>query len=468
MPAVAACGTPILIGPRTWSANRTRTGERVYKLKSRVQVARTEGPQVALTTPGLPVPGSAWLVDDDFDQWAFCTQEATITPVEAEGQPNEFFDIENVFSTEPVVLCPDDSGNFDDPLLKADIVQGQFIRYTEEAVADRFNEAITTSSFEQIRGPQVEFDANRIQVRVTQNVADLNLADLSTLIDSVNLFPMWGFPARTVKFSGCEYAKHYYTDCSVYFTRVLEFDIDKNGFDRNLLDEGTKVLNGRWNRATGEYEVLPIGVTSASMNRTTGSPTLVLGTGSLDNVMVGQTVSGDGIPDDTTVLAVAAPNVTLSDNALSTGTGTVTFTTEADPENPHHFIRFKDRNGENARVILNGSGVPATRIDSGRIADVEASPLWYTVTTTTAHGLSNGDVIVIQGVLGTVGLNGQQEVLSVLDATSFLVSNPTEEESDYLGGGGWVTGPGAGPGSIRVEKYPSADLFQLGIPANID
>ena len=30
-----------------------------------------------------------------------------------------------------------------------------------------------------------------------------------------------------------------------------------------------------------------------------------------------------------------------------------------DPDNPAHFDRYKDRNGENARVLLNGYGLPA-------------------------------------------------------------------------------------------------------------
>lgn len=30
-----------------------------------------------------------------------------------------------------------------------------------------------------------------------------------------------------------------------------------------------------------------------------------------------------------------------------------------DPDNPNHYIRFKDRNGENCRILLNGAGLPA-------------------------------------------------------------------------------------------------------------
>lgn len=470
MPAPEGCVAPRVVNEsaRTYSMNRTRNGERVYKIKHRVQVLIGDGPKNALDTPGLPLPGSAWAVDNDFDQWAFCTQEATVQAVQLnEGDPVEYFDVENTFTTEPVPLCPDDTGGFDDPLLRADIITGQFVGYTEEAVADRFNEPIVTSSFEQIRGPQVQFDANRLSVKVTQNVAALELDLLGTLIDSVNEFPMWGFPARTVKFSGCDYAKHYYTDCTVYFTRVLEFDVDKNGFDRDLIDEGTKVLNGKWNRDTGEWEVIPVTTAVLQMTTTNGSDTLVLSTGDLNKVQIGMTVAGTGIPDESVVLAVAAPNVQISNDATASGTVSVTFTTEADPTNPNHFMRFKDRNGENARVILNGSGVPAKKIESGRITDVDAGIL-YAVTTATPHGLSNGDTIVIQGVLGTVSLNGTREVLEVIDATSFLVENPLADTSEYLGGGGWVTGPGQGPGAIHVEKYPSADLSLLRIPSVLE
>lgn len=364
MPAVSECGTPVIIGggnpgPRRWSLVRTREGYRNYKIKHRVQVNIADGPHTALyDTPGLPLPGSAWQFDNDFDEWAYCTQEAIVEPVAHEGEPNEFFDIEQLFSTEPDVLCPDDTGNFDDPLLKADIITGGFVKYTEEATYDRFGLPITSTSWEQLRGSQVEFDRNRPQVRIQQNVADLELDILADLIDSVNQDSQWGFNERCVKFSGCTWSKHYHTDCTVYYTRELEFDINIDTFDRDLIDEGTKALPGHWDQATGRYIRDLAAAVSFQATTVNGNPNVTIEGSGGSNIVVGHIVEGTGIPDGTTVTAKSLPTVTLSANATVSGTTRLKFGIQADKNNPLHFERFKDRNNENTRVLLSASGYP--------------------------------------------------------------------------------------------------------------
>lgn len=346
-------------GPRHWSMARDEKGYRDYKIKYRVQVGVLDGPHIALyTTPGLPSPGSMWNIDNDKDVWAFCTQLATVTPVAKEGEPNEFFDIEQTFSTKPAILCTDQADEFDNPLFRADIVSGSFVKYTREASFDANGYPVLSSSWEQLRGPQVEFDENRPQVRVQQNVADLDLPGLSALIDSVNLYPMWGFAAGTVKFSGCSWEKHYHVDCSIYYTRVLEFDINVLGFERKVLDEGTKALPGHYDTATGNYVIDLAAAATYSMTRTSGSNSLVLVGAGGTKIVAGQLVQGEGIPAGTTVLSVLLPTVTLSTNATSSGTNNVKFGVTANANNPLHFERFRDKSGNITRVILNGHGKP--------------------------------------------------------------------------------------------------------------
>jgi len=90
-------------------------------------------------------------------------------------------------------------------------------------------------------------------------------------------------------------------------------------FDRELLDEGTKVLKGHWGR--GMVRLPP----------------------AQGGIMFDE---GHGwVVDD------ISPSYT--DQNLQ-----IVPAKEADPDNPSHFIRFKDRNNENARVILNGAGLP--------------------------------------------------------------------------------------------------------------
>lgn len=87
-------------------------------------------------------------------------------------------------------------------------------------------------------------------------------------------------------------------DCSCVYKLTYEFDVNTDTFDRDVLDEGTKVLFGEWDRAKGFWQTKPIGVKA----------------------------------DGTFILP--------------------------DPSNPSHFMRYADPNGNVTRIILNGHGVP--------------------------------------------------------------------------------------------------------------
>src|SRR5438445_110694 len=111
--------TRILPGHRTWSMERDSEGHRNYKITYRTECDSLDGPAKALLTPGLPVPGSVWAVDNDIDLWAFCQFEAEVKPV-IEGEPNEYFDVTFTFSTKPLRRCADQ--HFENPLLEPQII----------------------------------------------------------------------------------------------------------------------------------------------------------------------------------------------------------------------------------------------------------------------------------------------------------------------------------------------------------
>lgn len=280
-----------LLGPTEWSMSRDDDGNREYKITHLIKCDPTDGPYNALQTIGLPQPGDPWNFDGDSDPWATCKQNATVTPKKTE-EPNLFFTITQTFSTKAdEKRCKDQQ--IEEPLLEPQKVSGAGNTYQEEGTYDRNGEPIASSSHELFKGPQNEWDANRPSVKIEQNVADLELALCTSMQDTLNDSTLWGVPARCIKLSKFSWERKFYGACYVYYTRVFEFDIRFEGFDRDLLDEGTKALNGRWN-ANGDWELVPIN-------------------GSLPN-----------------------------------------------PDNPAHFQRFKDRNGENCTVVLNGLGNPAT------------------------------------------------------------------------------------------------------------
>jgi hypothetical protein len=284
-------GALLVPGQKTWSMVRDMNGHRTYKLKMQVQCTALDGPAIAINCAGLPTPGSVWQVDNDLDVWAWCRWDASVTPM-ATNEPNTQFECEFTFSTmQEYRNCH--TVHVTDPLLEPQKVSGSFVTYQEEATYDMNGMPIVNSSHELIRGPQVEFDKNRANVIIEQNVASLGLAFWAPMIDTVNTAPLWGLPKRCIKLSKPTWERKFHDLCSVYYTRRFEFDIRFDTFDRNVLDEGTKVLHGQWNPVTGHWNLINI----------------------------------NGLPPD--------------------------------PTNPSHFDRFKDRQGENARVILNGAGEPA-------------------------------------------------------------------------------------------------------------
>lgn len=292
-------------GPVTWSMDRDDEGHRTYKVTYLVvSDTHLDGPAAALTTPGLPAVGSWWIVDNDYDLWAWCRPNARVTPLVTGGRPNKHWHVEFTFSTKPSqhdrgLDAPGSPGSnpsgVEDPLLEPQKVSGSFVKYTQEALQDRYGVDILTSSHEMIRGPQNEWDDSRPTVRIEQNVPVLQLDVLAQFANRVNDATLWGLPARCWKLSEVSWERLFHGQYQVYYKRTFQFDAKYDTWDRYILDEGTKALNGQWNRTTGEWDVKPM--------------------------------------DPLGVVA-------------------------ADYTNPSHFVRFTDKNGNPCRVILNGYGRP--------------------------------------------------------------------------------------------------------------
>jgi hypothetical protein len=202
---------------------------------------------------GLPQPGETWQFGDEFDSWAFCTQDATVTPV-ITGEPNTEWDVEQTFTSKPDEMrCKREQTQ--DPLLIPDRISGSFVKYTEEAKFDRFGNPIQNSAFEPFKGQHVEFDHSWPTVTIDQNRATLELALMTSMQDTLNNAPLWGIPPRCIKFNCRKWSRKFYGQCFLYYERSLEFEIHYDSFDRDLLDEGTKALYGKLDPTTHLYVV---------------------------------------------------------------------------------------------------------------------------------------------------------------------------------------------------------------------
>jgi hypothetical protein len=290
---------------------------------------------------------------------------------------------------------------------------------------------VTNSAHEQLRGSQVEFDKGRLQIKIKQNVADLQLPMLRAMYDTVNAFPLWGMPPRCVKLSDAPWEKKYYGQCYAYYQRTLTFDVRRETFDKDLLDEGTKVLKGHWNK-TGGW-----------------------------------------------VLDLIDPD---NPNSLP------------DPNDPTHFIKATDTKGNAMKVVLNGQGLPAETtvgnanlyisINGGNVGNDLSDETWWIEIEPDPADWGNAWDSTLAYEVGAL-------VTSTEDGELYLCFNETEfgDPDPSLDGQHWILMPnfpagggdydplttydladyvkdqtGTHEGIVHVEKYDESDFTLLNIP----
>lgn len=219
-----------------WEGHRDNDGHREYIAKWQVKTSSAAiGPAAVFAASGVPSVGTAWFEDP----WAFCLPDLKATPILTK-EPNTEWILEQKYSTRPLKRCQTTA--IEDPLDEPPRLSGSFVRYVREATIDRNGNPIRSSSHELLRGKNVERDWNKPQVFIEMNFATSTLSTFAPMIDTVNDSTLWGLPARTVKLSNAPWRRLLYGSCSYFFTVTFEFDIDYNGWDRTIIDEGTKVL----------------------------------------------------------------------------------------------------------------------------------------------------------------------------------------------------------------------------------
>lgn len=381
-------------------SNRDKEGYRTYKLRRRVKDA--VGPADAMATPGLPQMGDPWDFNGDSDDWAFCGYEIEVKPV-VENELT-YWDLTFTFGKDS---CKDYKTNpSEDPVLDPQKISGHFKTCQEEATVDRFGKKILSSSYEILRGKHVEFDKNKPTVKIEQNVLSLQLPLCSSMMNRVNGAFLWGLRPRTIKMSNFSWERKFYAQCHEYYTRSFEFELDYATWDRDVLDEGYKVLKGHWNRAS--------------------------------NLWILDQIAGH----------------------------------DPDPVNPQHFMRYKDRNNENCKVVLDGAGSPfIPDYTSDDVGTAEYYWGFYNDTTYTCDAMLCSEAVqrcftdgyILKGPYTT---QGQCQG----DITSLTADESAWNNNLALDGCESIPGVSIGkkePGKIHIEKYDEVDFLQLGIPISL-
>jgi hypothetical protein len=174
---------------------------------------------------------------------------------EVQGDPAQYYLVETTFSNHwnKGRRCQDTP--IQDPLLEPQQVQGSFTKAQWVAKYDGYGNKLITSANEPLTGAQVTFDYVRPTVSIKQNVANLGLSTFANMVNTVNQYPLWGCPARTIKLTNAPWERKVQGRCCYFYTRTFEFEIDfynqdqdgnPIGFDHEVFDGQSMVLLGNW------------------------------------------------------------------------------------------------------------------------------------------------------------------------------------------------------------------------------
>lgn len=476
-----------IVGEHRWGGERDEQGYRTYTItfKLRSDTGR-DGPANVLQTPGLPLPGAMWLFYDDVDVWVWCRPNARIKAASKEGHKVIVWEIEFTFSNKPLENNKCEDQQVDDPLLEPQRISGDFERFTEEAVKDRFGKPVKTSSHEQIRGPQNEWDASRAVIHVEQNVPVLQLGLLILFNDCVNDAPLWGFPARWIKLTVDPWEEVYYGQCYKYYKRAFSFQVKHGGWDRDIRDSGSKVLHGHWGADTGSGCTISI-TTTVGTGCTIDIVTA--GDGSIINALVNS--GGSGYPQDAliTLDVDAGSGVGGVVEAVTDSSGVVTrilhpiVNAGSDYQDGNAATVFGGDEGSitSATVAAGGTGYPASGkfnlaiisgIGVGGVVSVEAN---------------GSGVVTMINKIANRGLNYATATATTNPISGWLLDDINDEPPNpnipahfdrfkdrqgenttvILDGGGCPALKPEDAGKVHVEKYASANFLLLGIPVFI-
>lgn len=399
------------VGIRKMGGGRDAEGHRTWNVVCRVRATAGTwiiGPAEVLATPGLPIPGQSWAsyTGDTAEPLAWFLPESPVEmlPGESEGARCLYADVTFTASTKPPPSdkqrCQDTQ--IENPLLEPEKITVNYSNTTEEASFDNNHDPILTSSKERVRGPQVEFDVGRWAVQVTRNVWPLNLSVRAPLANTVNDAAMWGVPARCIRFVPGPMVRNLYGQCLYYWTITDNYEIwvtldedgnPESGWDRSVMDEGTKTFRGSWQDVTGTgctIDVVTVdgngGVTGVALGGSggTGYPpdsTFGLSLTHPDNEdeLASVVVSSDdsGVVVEVVRIYTAGAGYVIDQDLVTLGSlsGAPHWVINnagglpPDPQRSGNFDLYTDLQGNPIRAVLDGGGIPIVGFSRNAKAD---------------------------------------------------------------------------------------------------
>jgi hypothetical protein len=235
---------------------RDEEGHRTYELRWLFNTStQLDGPETVLQAASsqlLPV-GSPYSEGEDYDPWAFCTPALQIAPHRdvKEGDPVFDWEVSQTFTTKPMTRCS--TTEINNPLLEPYQISGDFVHVSREFKVDKDGRPLIHSNTDQIVGPEVEDKVSFPAVSLTYNSAILPIATINNLINKVNDRPLWGHPARCVRFVDARWERLLYGVCFYYYRISYRFEFNLETFDRLVPSRGRNVLK---KNLPGRYHII--------------------------------------------------------------------------------------------------------------------------------------------------------------------------------------------------------------------
>lgn len=225
--------------PRDWSKSQDDEGNETYTVHWGVNTTSVDdGPDVAWTAAGLPVPGASLNIGNTVNPWAFYQGkgDAKLAKVDAN---RKFWHLTTVFSTKPIKRCQ--AGRITDPLLEPHKVKGNFSQIVQELLYDVNGDPLINSAEQRYTGAMVQDTESRPTVELEMNVSWIDLEWLAEYADSYNDATHWGMPARSIKCTTGPWERVLYGTCYYYFVVRFSFELRLPNWDIVVPDEGTRV-----------------------------------------------------------------------------------------------------------------------------------------------------------------------------------------------------------------------------------
>ena len=280
--------TSSIIGLHKWGPLEVNDeGHRAYQMTTKIKCTTSDdGPSVVHNTAGLPAVGSTWNIGNDNDSYAYCTPYARVYNMqEGDGERALYWFVDQKFTTRPMTRC--NTAQIDNPLSEPAQIRGGFAAYREEAIYDNTGALLLMSSLERMKGPEVEIEKGRPIVVCSFNVAALPLTTFSPMMDTgaVNDATLWGCAARTVRLSEVTWERYLYGICTYYYRVNYSFEIKWDGWNRLIIDQGTKVRSNALAAISATNPLIPF------VNFYTGKAEVAYLNGTGDAVYVDQGAS---------------------------------------------------------------------------------------------------------------------------------------------------------------------------------